>query len=167
MTTIKGRDFSSSVLLTRTNDANAYSAGDVIGSAVAAGGAVLTLPNLCDGTDDFMVTTSRFRIDTNAIISGMTSFTLQLYSASPPSNLGDNAAWDLSAGDRASYLGNVTLGTPVDVGSTLYVQNTFLNTQFKGSGNANGVIFAYLVTVGAWTPTAQLVFYFMIHAMGF
>jgi hypothetical protein len=85
----------------------------------------------------------------------MTSFRLNLYNATPPSALGDNAVWDLPSGDRASYLGYVDLGTPVDIGSTLYVQQTGLDYDFLMGATNN--LFGYLVTNGGFTPSASTV----------
>jgi hypothetical protein len=70
----------------------------------------------------------------------------------PPSALADNAAWDLPSGDRASYVGSIALGTVVDVGSTLYVEQTGLTKQIIVP--AGGSLFGYLVTNGAFTATA-------------
>ena len=109
-----------------------------------------------------MITTVELEIDVTAVPSGMTSFNLHLYSVTPPSALGDNAAWDLPSGDRASYLGYISLGTPVDVGSTLYVQTTQVNKHVKLAGTS---LFAYLVTVGAYTPSASVVKKITLHAI--
>jgi hypothetical protein len=82
----------------------------------------------------------------------MTSFRLHLYDATPPSATADNAAWDLPAGDRANYLGYVDLGSPVDVGATLYVQTDQVNKQFRAS---TADLYGYLVTNGGFTPAAN------------
>lgn len=142
---------SAAVSLTRTNDTNPYTANDVIGAATGST-AALTFA-LASG--QFLITSVSLEIDIAAIVSGMSSFNLELYNVTPPSALGDNAPWDLPSGDRASYLGVINLGSPVDVGSTLYVYTAQLNQQIK---LASANLFGYLTTVGAWTPAASSVF---------
>lgn len=140
------------VSLTRTNDTNAYTAGDVIGTATGSTAAL----TFAVKPGQFMITGVSIEVDISAVVSGMTNFNLELYNVTPPSALGDNAAWDLPSGDRASYLGVVNLGTPVDVGSTLYVYTAQVNQQVLVP--AGGNLFAYLTTAGAWTPAANTVF---------
>lgn len=131
---------------TFTPAAAAYGAGDIMEGAKSfasiapsTGGAIL-------------ITNTRLRVDANAVQSGETSYTLQLYSVTPPSALADNAVWDLPSGDRASYVGAIALGTVVDVGSTLWVEQTGLVKQITVP--AGGSLFGYLVTNGAFTATA-------------
>jgi hypothetical protein len=150
---------SASVSVTRTNDTNAYTAGDVIGAAVGST-AALTFSGLAASSGEFLITSSELQIDATAVISGETSYRLYLYNLTPPSALGDNAAWDLPSGDRASFLGYIDLGTPVDIGSTLYVQADGLNKQIN---LASGNVFGYLVTIGAYTPTASRVHKVTLH----
>ena len=136
--------FVSSATFTPAN--TAYAAGDSMEGAKAfalvgpsTGGAIL-------------ITNTRLRVDHTAVISGETSYTIQLYTVTPPSALADNAAWDLPSGDRASYVGSIALGTVVDVGSTLYVEQTGLTKQITVP--AGGSLFGYLVTNSTFTPTA-------------
>ena len=65
--------------------------------------------------------------------------------------------------DRASYLGYVDLGAPVDLGSTLYVETTQVNKQV--SVPPTGSLFGYLVTIGAYTPASADVHVITLHAM--
>lgn len=97
------------------------------------------------------ILSAELEVDHTAVISGETSYRLYLYSVTPPSALADNSAFDLPSGDRASFLGYIDLGTPVDLGSTLYVQTTGLEKDVLLAGTS---VFGYLVTVGAFTPTA-------------
>lgn len=149
------------VSVTRTNDTNAYTANDVIGAATGST-AALTFANIGPSAGKIMLTTAEFEIDASSVISGMTTFRLYLYNVTPPSALGDNAAFDLPSGDRASFLGYVELGTPVDLGSTLYVQTTQINKQVA---LASASLFGYLVTVGGYTPAAQTVHKITLHAV--
>jgi hypothetical protein len=130
---------------TFTPTAVSYTAGNSMGTAgafaniaPAAGGAVL-------------ISNTRLRVNETAVQSGETSYTLHLYTVTPPSALANNSAWDLPSGDRASYVGFIALGTVVDVGSTLWVEQTGLAKQITVP--AGGSLFGYLVTNGTFTAT--------------
>jgi hypothetical protein len=131
---------------TFTPAAAAYVAGDVIEGAKTF---ALAGPT---GGGAVIITNTRLRVDNNAVISGETSYTLQLYTVTPPSAFADNAAWNLPSGDRASYVGAITLGTVVDVGDTLWIEQTGLTKQITVP--AGGSLFGYLVTNGSFTATA-------------
>lgn len=157
--TVKGAGYSAAVTLTRTADTNAYLANDVIGAATGST-AALTFTNVGAGAGEYMITSVAMEIDAAAVISGETSYRLYLYNVTPPSALGDNAAWDLPSGDRASFLGYVDLGTPIDLGSTLYVETNTVNKQLKLAGTS---VFGYLVTNGAYTPPSARVHVITLH----
>jgi hypothetical protein len=140
--------------VTRPNDVNAYLANDVIGAATGSTAAI-SFPAIGRPGQVISIESSRMRVDLAAVISGMTSYNLHLYNITPPSALGDNAAWDLPSGDRASYLGFMSLGTPVDVGSTLFVEQQGINKRVK---LLSDTLYGYLVTVGAFTPSANINF---------
>jgi len=160
--TLLNNSFSAAVTLTRTADTNAYAANDVLGAATGST-AALTFSSMGTSGKRIMITSCALEIDATAVISGQTSYRLYLYNVTPPSALGDNAAWDLPSGDRASFLGYVDLGTPVDLGSTLYVEANNINKQIVLS-SAN--LFAYLVTNGAYTPASATVHVITLHAIG-
>lgn len=166
MAAVYGEAFSAIASVTRPNDTSAYTANDVIGAATGST-AALAFVNIGRAGTEVMITTVQLEIDTNAVPSGMTSFRLYLYGVTPPSALGDNAAWDLPSGDRASFLGYVDLGTPVDLGSTLYVETANINKQITMPPSTTNVLFGYLVTIGGYTPAAQTVHKVTLHAMGF
>ena len=133
---------------TFTPAAAAYLAGDIMQGArqftnigPAGGGEVL-------------IVNTRLRVDAAALVSGETSYTLHLYSVTPPSALADNAVWDLPSGDRASYMGAVALGTPVDLGSTCFIEQTGLAKQVTVP--SGGSLFGYLVTNGGFTATGAV-----------
>jgi hypothetical protein len=149
---------------TRTADTNAYTALDVVGSATAAGGAVrklMAVGPVLGG--EARIKSVSLEIDIAAVPSGMTSFRAYLYSATPASNLGDNAAWDIASNDRPAFLGYVDLGTPVDLGSTLYVKTDEVNMQITVP--AGGNLFYYLVTNGGYTPGSADKFTVKFHAV--
>ena len=152
--------FGSPVSITRTNDTNVYAANDVIGAATGSTAAITF--TLAAGAGEVIITSVALEIDIAAVVSGMTSFNLALYNVTPPSALGDNAAWDLPSGDRASFLGLFSLGTPVDLGSTLWVGTEIINKQITTAG---ATVFGYLITVGAWTPAASTVFKVTLHTV--
>ena len=101
---------------------------------------------------ELLITTAEMLIAETALQSGETSYSLKKYSATPPSARADNAAWDLAAGDRAAWQGSTDLGTPVDIGSSLYIKTTQINEQITVP--ATGKTFAELVTAGGATLTA-------------
>jgi hypothetical protein len=148
--------------ITRPNDTNAYIANDVIGAATGSSAAI-HFPNIGSSGARIMLTSLRLRIDGNAVISGMANYLLYLYSVTPPSALGDNAPFDLSAGDRASYLGKIRIPTPIDEVATLSIDLDGINKQVQ---LVSGSIFAYLVTEGPYTPVAQTVHEITLHSVG-
>lgn len=135
--------YKSQPTITRPANTTAYTAGDVVGGVIefaALRGA------------DMILTAADLEIYVDAIPSGMTSFRLHLYDATPGSALADNAAWDLPSGDRAAYLGYVDLGSPSDAGSTLFCQVDQINKHIAPGPSG---VFGYLVTNGAFTPAAN------------
>lgn len=161
---VGGAGFTTAVALTRTADTNAYTANDVVGAATGST-AALTFASMGVAGGNVMITGATLEVDASAIPSGMTSFDLHLYSVTPPSALGDNAAFDLPSGDRASYLGKISLGSPADLGSTLWSDQTQINKQVKLAA-ASTTLFAYLVTVGAYTPASATVHVITLHTVG-
>lgn len=134
--------------MTRPANVTAYTAGDVVGG-------VITFSNFGASNGQLIMLTSAFlRYDVAAVPSGMANMRLYLYDATPPSALADNAVWDLSSGDRSNFLGYIDLGTPVDLGSTLFAQADGLNKHVAlGASTTN--LFGYLVTTGGYTPAAN------------
>lgn len=152
---------SSLVKFARTADTTPYLAGDVIGNAATAVWLFDKLASPNGG--ESIITTSRFEIDLTGVILGMGNFRLHFYSITPPSALADNAPWDLPAGDRDSYRGYIDLGTPVDIGSTLYVETVHQDKQIT---IPYGGIYTYLQTIGAYTPSSADQFRIHLYAMG-
>lgn len=153
--------YDASVTITRPADTAAYAANDVIGASTGST-ACQQFSNMGPSGGRITITSVSLEIDAGALISGETSYVLHLYNATAPSALGDNAAFDLGSGDRASYLGSINLGTPVDLGSTLYVAQDGINKQIKLSGTS---LFGYLVTTGPYTPTASRVHVVKLNAV--
>lgn len=133
--------------VTRPANLTPYTAGDVVGG-------VITFTEAGSPGAHVLITSADLRIDVAAIPAGMTSFRLHLYRESPASALLDNAVWDLPAGDRNAYAGYIDLGSPADVGSTLFAQVDAVNKQVKLADGSTS-LFGYLVTNGAFTPAAN------------
>jgi len=141
--------FVSSPTVTRPTDTNPYTAGDVVGGVITFQNAAL------GGGGNIFVNFVSLLWNLAAVPSGMTSFRLHLYSSSPPSAIADNAAWDLAAGDRSAYLGYIDLGTPVDVGSSLYVQTVGSSLTMQQIAALSSSLYGYMVTNGGYTPGAN------------
>lgn len=142
---VTGNGYDVQTTVTRPANTTPYTALDVVGGAVDLGVLGKTaLPIVITGVE--------LEIDVAAIPAGMTSFNLALYNVTPPSAIADNGAWDLPSGDRASFLGLITNITPGDLGSTLYGAIEELAIQKKLAGTH---LFAYLITVGAFTPAGN------------
>lgn len=144
------------ISITRPNDTNAYTAGDVVGPSTASAGAVWEFTNIGIANGTVLIKDLYFEIDVTSIPSGMSSFRLHLYNATPPSALGDNAAWTLASGDRTAYLGYIDIPLPTLITSTtVFLQVANLDKMFPMGATTS--LFAYLVSNGAYTPTAQAV----------
>lgn len=144
--TVQGSGYVSVVDITRPANVTPYTAGDVVGG-------VLALTNIGPSGGVVLLNGADLRYDVAAVPAGMTSYRLHVYSITPPSALADNAVWDLPAGDRGSYRGYVDVGTPVDVGSTLFCQSDQIAKQFDlPTGQTQ--LFGYLITNSGFTPAA-------------
>jgi hypothetical protein len=100
---------------------------------------------------ELVILTTELLVEVNALQASEASYTLHLYNVTPPSALADNAAWDLPAGDRDAYLGSLSLGTPVDVGATIYVRTDDIKFPLRA---LTGDLWGYLETDATFTPTA-------------
>lgn len=136
--------------ITRPADTTAYDANDVIGAATGSSAALL-FASMGGNNQNIRISTVSLEIDDSALISGEAAYLLHLYSSTPPSAFGDNAAFNLGAVDRATYRGFISLGTPVDLGSTLFIEQPDVEKQLALVGTD---LYGYLVTVGGYTPTS-------------
>lgn len=148
----------STVTFTRPSNTTPYTAGDIVGATLAA----LTFPNISPHEGPVMITGATLRIDRATVIASEAAYTLHLYSVSPPSAPADNAVFDVPSGDRASYLGSISLGTPVDLGATAFVKTDGINAQFHPSGRN---LYGLLTTVGGYTPESATVYTIALHAI--
>jgi hypothetical protein len=83
--------------------------------------------------------------------AAVTAWRLYLFSVTPPSGLADDAAFVLASGDRASFLGQVDIGTAIDLVDTQWVETHSINKQIKLSGTS---VFGYLVNLTTLTTVA-------------
>lgn len=155
--------YAPSISITRPNDTAAYTANDVIGAATGST-AAKEFTNIGPAGGNIRILSTELEVDATALQSGESTYRLHLYSVTPPSAYGDNAAFDLPSGDRAGYCGYIDLSTPVDLGSTCYVRDRDVNVDVKlASGSTS--LFAYLVTIGGFTPAAQTVRKVTLHTV--
>jgi hypothetical protein len=145
----------SSATITRPDNTTAYAAYDMVGQKAVveanAGTAVLEFLNVGEGA--IVLDEVNLRIDLNAVPANMAGFVLHLFSTAPATSLLDNGAFNLAAADRDLYLGAVAIGTPVDIGDTLYISATPAKRIILTGGKLYGV----LVTVGNYTPASKTV----------
>jgi hypothetical protein len=136
---------------TFTCGTTAYLANDAVGPSGAA--AAFELANMGPKGAEMMIDSVWLRIDTAALISGETGYRLALFNATPPSALNDSGAWTLPSNDRDSFLGFVDIGAPATQGATLWAEANGIWKQVTLSGTS---LFGYLLTNGAYTPTARV-----------
>jgi hypothetical protein len=142
---------SSATIIHTLSDVTAYTANDVVGSVIGATSAI-TFAGIGKPNELIRITGSRLTIALTAIPASMTSFRLYLYDVAPPSALADNIAWDLPAGDLPGYEGYIDLGSPVDLGSNLFVQVNSIAQDITLTTTGN--LYGYLVTAGGYTPAS-------------
>lgn len=137
--------------------AGAYIAGAVVGAAkrfdLQFAASALDVPH---GTL-FNVRQAISKIALNAVPSGMTTFTLQMYSRAP-ALIADKAAWILSAADVPYYLGPLLLVAPAlpAPGSAALTGRSAYDV-FAALDPASPDLFGYLTTQGPFTATAVAV----------
>jgi hypothetical protein len=135
-----------SATITRAANTTAYAANDVVGG-------VIEIPVGVEAGGTFTLLGIDLLWNFGAVPSGMASYTAHLYRSTPPSAYADNDAWDLGAGDRSVYIGPALIGSPTDLGTTLFVSNDTLSKVMTLAVGGTS-IFAYLVTAAAYTPAA-------------
>ena len=141
----------SKVAVTRPDNTTAYAALDVLGTDP---GTVIEFQNIAPaGGGPIMLLYASLRVDVSALPAGFGQTRLHLYSSAPAA-IDDNAAHNLPSGDRTKYLGYLTLGTPLDLGDTLFSDDDFLRKQVIATSSS---IFAIAQTLSVFTPTASAV----------
>ena len=141
--------YGSLATITRAANTTAYTANDVVGGVIDLG-----VMGPASGRVVLQSTILRPRL--TAVPSGMGNFRLALYNATPPSALADNAPWTIPAGDQASFLAIIDLGTPaLPAASSVDLYIARHNIGLEMLLPADGHLHAYLVTDGAFTPAAN------------
>lgn len=141
--------FISKVSVTRPNNTTAYDALDVLGTDPAS---VIEFANIApQGGGTIVLLYASLMINVGS--GGPSQTRLHLYSSAPTA-IADNAAYNLPSGDRASYLGYVTLGAPIDLGDTMFVEDDYLRKTVIASSSS---LFAIAQSVSGFTPTASTV----------
>ncbi len=137
---------------TRPDNVTPYTALDVVGQDPAAN---ITFATGLTAGSGFVVLGARLRIDVAAIPAGMTSFRLHLFNAAPTA-IADNEAFNLIAADRDKYIDYIEVSGIQDLGDTLWLRANEANLTGKLAA-ASSSLFVVEQTVGAWTPTAEMV----------
>jgi hypothetical protein len=127
---------------TFTPAAAEHVANDVHGGAQEF---ALAAPSGCN----FLIRSVSMRIDGGTVET--TVWKLHLFSVTPPSALTDDAAFALPSGDRASYLGYVSIPQIVDLGDTQWIDSNNIFKQVKLTGTS---LFGYLTNDTTLTPAA-------------
>jgi hypothetical protein len=142
--------FRSTVTITRPSNTTAYTAGDVVGDT--GGSAILTLSSIGPSGGYILLQSAALIFSDSSVPSGMASFRVHLYNASPTA-IADNAAFDLVSGERANYMGFFDIPAPVDFGSTLYAQTDYIGRMVK-MATSSTTLYAEIETKGAYTPVS-------------
>lgn len=137
------RDTSYSSSATFTPAAASHTNGDVNGGAQV-------FANAGPAGGRVVINSVTLRID-NATVE-TTAWTLHLYNAAPTEIL-DDAAHNLLAADRSSYLGSVAIAQVVDLGDTLWIEAHNVGKQIKLASGSSSV-YGYLVNGTTLTPGA-------------
>jgi hypothetical protein len=140
--TAGGTQTAFSASATFTPAAASHVAGDVNGGAQ-------TFASIGPSAGRVMITSASLQI--SGATAEATAWRLYLFNVTPPSALADDAAFVLPAGDLASFLGYVDLGTAVDLVDNQWVETHIINKQIKLAGTS---VFGYLVNLTTLTPAA-------------
>jgi hypothetical protein len=131
----------------------AYGAADTVSVAQALSWTFTHSGVAVPAGSTIRILTSELKIDATAVIASETSYTLHLYSRTPPSAQANNAAWSLASTDLPYYLGSLALGTVVDLGAAVYVKTGGHDLDIALETNVTS-IYGSLVGVGAVTLAA-------------
>lgn len=136
--------------ITRPSNTTAYTAGDVVGDT--GGSAILSFTPAAPAGGFVILQSLSLVFSDSTVPSGMGSFRLHLYSASPTA-IADNAPFDLVSGERTTYMGYVDIPSPQDFGNSLYTQLDYSGRLIKLAA-ASTTLYAELETRGAYTPVS-------------
>lgn len=134
---------------TRPANATPYTALDVMGATAAA----IKFNNVGPAGGKVYITSMFLRGDVAAVPAGMSTTRYHLYNREP-ADIADNAAYDLVAADRDAYQGYVDVGTPSDLGSTIFGQSDSLNHPVNLAPGCSD-LWAFRQTLGGFTPAGN------------
>ena len=124
----------------------AHSAGDVVSTDA---GEILQFETGLPAGGSGVILDSVVKLGQNAVFSSGAGYTLYLFSASPTVQA-TNAAFDLADAELASYVGKITIGTLVDMGSNCAITDVGHNLSFTlASGDTK--LYGKLVCLGGET----------------
>jgi hypothetical protein len=139
----------SKVSVTRPDNTTPYAALDVLGTDPAS---VIEFTNIApQGGGTIVLLYASLMINVGS--GGPSQTRLHLYSSAPTA-IADNAAFNLPSGDRAKYLGYVTLPAPTDLGDTMFAEDDFLRKTITTTSSS---VFAVAETSAVFTPAAVTV----------
>ena len=145
--------FSASSSQARPDNATPYTAGDVVGAAIT--NRSFAPINSSINAGHIVITGAWLKYKAAGIISGMTTWRLHLYNAAP-TNIADNAAYNMATADESKYLGYIEFPALEDLGDNLWRHVDNLNLKRKLAA-ASTTIYGLLETVGGFTPAANTV----------
>lgn len=140
-----------STTITRPDNTTAYTAGDVFGTSPATN--ITFTDVLLEEGQHFYIVGARLLYNNNAVISGMSSFTLHLYDSAPTA-IEDNSAWTLVSADKDKYLGSIEIDVPTDVGDVIVSHKDNINIKRKLASSST-TIYGQLETDGGFTPGSE------------
>jgi hypothetical protein len=148
--------FNPSATFTRPNDTTQYAIGDLVANNTTAGSVTpmsLTLGNSF-GTGQFRLT--RVRLAKSSVGVTAATFRVHLFSASPTSAAGDNAAFSTTI---SGWLGaiDVPAMTAFSDGAVAVGAAT-AGSELLVKLASGATVFALLAALGTYTPTAQETF---------
>jgi hypothetical protein len=152
--TVDGKAYRANATFTRPSNTTAYIAGDVVGAT--GGSAIHTLATAGPSGGYVLIQSISMATHDTSVPSGMSSFRVHFYNASPTA-IADNAAFDLLTADHGKYLGFVDLPTPQDFGSSIYTQTDYPGRLIKLAA-ASTSLFIEIETKGAFTPVSAVTF---------
>lgn len=142
--------FEFTATITRPADITAYTANDVYGGVIE-----LTSSVTPTAGQWLLITDIEIIFNLTTLPSGMSGFRLYPYGVTPLSAVPDNGAFSLPSGDRSAIIlpNGISIGSAALArgGGSVVCQANNINVAVKLTGTS---LFSYLVTIGAFTPTA-------------
>lgn len=153
------QSWGSRISIIRPSDTTTYGVNDVVG-VTGGGTGCITFPNMAPGGGgEVLITAVTLQRNASALIASEAAYWINWFNIAMPSALADNIAFDVAAADQASYLGTTVIGTPVDLGSTLFIAAApNLHVSLISSS-----LFGVLTTQGNYQPVSAAVHVVTVH----